>query len=651
MNGSISSGNPGFSGLLRSKPVLLCLLLAGVTLAVYWPVVHGDFLYLDDPDYFMANPHVQGGLTPDNVAWAFTTGHASNWHPLTWLSLMLDAEVFGAGPMGPHLTNLLFHAANTVMLFLLLRCLTAATWRSALVAALFALHPLHVESVAWVAERKDVLSTFFGLLALWAYARYAQKRSRVESRESRVRTVQQAFDPSTLRSRATAEDGRRWILDYGLALAFFALGLLSKPMLVTLPFVMLLLDWWPLGRISECGMRIAESNKPSQLSTLILEKLPFFILSAISCVVTLVMQKKGGTVSTLMMISLSERIANAFISYIRYLGKAFWPVALANPYPHPMHWRLEPVVFAAGWFIALSIAAVWWGRKFPFALVGWLWFVGMLVPVIGLVQVGDQAMADRYTYMPLIGVFIILVWGVGEVCARRRAAGPVAVFFAAIVLIACAWRTRGQLGYWQNTGTLFRHTMAVTDNNYEACNNLGIWLSRHKQIPEAMDCFRESLRIKPDNPDALYNLGNICVKLGRWDEAVDHYRRALQIAPAQVDALNNLGLALTFREQFAEAITNFEAALKLDPDSGSVHNNLGTVLLIEHRFDEAARQYREAVRLAPDDPQFCANLGDALVRLGQVSEAAKYYQEALRLKPGDAKIEAKLQALGRPGSN
>jgi Flp pilus assembly protein TadD len=648
---------PAHQEKISERPLIICLLLAVVTLAVYLPAAHYDFVNYDDPEYFTSNPHVLSGLTPGNVVWAFTTTHASNWHPVTWLSLMLDAQLFGQGPVGPHLTNLLFHAANAALLFLLLRRLAAATWRSALVAALFALHPMHVESVAWVAERKDVLSAFFGLLSLWAYARYAQKQSKVESRGSR------AGDSSD-----SSLGSRLWTPDYGLAVLFFALGLMSKPVLVTLPLVMLLLDWWPLQRWSRVeGRRSSDTNvseNPStfnalpgqsgattgQLSSLVFEKWPFLALSAISCVVTFVVQQKTGAVIALTSYSLSARIENAFVSYARYLGKLFWPASLATPYPHPGHWPLGLVLFAVALFAVLCVAAIWCGRKFPFAPVGWFWFVGMLVPVIGLVQVGDQAMADRYTYLPLIGALLVFVWGVGEACSHWRVPKPTVVFFTAFMLAVCALQTRDQLGYWQNSGTLFRHALAVTENNYVAENDLGTWLANQGQVAEAMDCYRQSLKIKPGNVDALYDLGNAFARLGDWDNAIADYRHALEIAPAQSDVLDNLGLALAAKRQYAEAIADFEAALKLNPDSAGAHNNLATVLFMQHRFDEAAQHYREALRLTPDNPQIYVNLGDTLVRLGRVAEAMKCYQAALQLKPDDPKIEAKLQALGAPAN-
>jgi tetratricopeptide (TPR) repeat protein len=641
-------------GRLRaiSQPVFICLLLAAATLAVFWPVTGCDFVNYDDPDYFFSNVHVRAGLTWNGVAWAFRTVHASNWHPLTWLSLMVDAELFGKGPAGPHFTNLLFHAANTVLLFLLLRKLTAAVWRSAFVAALFALHPLHVESVAWISERKDVLSAFFALLALLAYARFVEE-SKVQSPMSKV--------------------------FYVLALFAFACGLMAKPMLVTLPFVMLLLDWWPLQRISNPEFQMANFRR------LLLEKIPFFVLSAISCVITFIVQKKSGAVATLTGFSMPARIENTFVSYARYLGKALWPDPLAVPYPFPDHWKLSLVIYSVALMAGLSAIAVLFARKFPFAFTGWFWFVGTLVPVVGVVQVGNQSMADRYTYLPLIGVFIFFAWGAGELRTSWRVPRPLVFFLAATILAACAARSRIQTTYWQNSETLFTHALAVTEDNYVACNNLGVWLVDRGQTAEAMDYFQKSLQMNPDDADtmynlgevqsrlgnldaaanyyrralqidpehanALYNLGNTMTRLGRVDEAIADYSRSLQIDPDRADILDNLGFALAAKKQFPEAVANFEAALKLDPDFPDAHNNLATVLFMEHRFDEAAQHYREAIRLTPDNPQIYANLGDTLVRQGNIPEAVQNYQTALRLKPDDAKTRAKLQALGAHISN
>jgi Flp pilus assembly protein TadD len=587
-----------------SSPAMVCLLLAAATLAVYWPVTSYDFVNYDDPEYFTDNKHVLAGLTWGGLKWAFSLGQFRFWHPLTWLSLMLDVTLFGKGASGPHFTNLLLHAANAILLFLLLRRMTGAHWRSAVVAALFAWHPLRVESVAWVCERKDVLSAFFGFLALYFYTRAVQSKSG----------------------------------NYAVSLFFFACGLLSKPTVVTLPFVMLLLDYWPLQRF------ILHDFKTS-LPRLILEKIPAFLLSGIFCAITFLGHAQTGALVATTALPFQDRIGNAFVAYASYLGKTFWPVNLAVPYPLADQRSAAAVFLAVALLVGLCLAVVFLARKHPYLFTGWFWFIGMLIPVIGLVQAGNQSMADRFTYLPGIGLLIVLVWGAGEFVAKRRVPRPVVATFIMGLLLVSVWRTHAQIGYWQNSGTLFTHALAVTENNYVAENNLGTWLSGNGQVTDAMEHFQRSLHLQPDNPDALFNLGNAFAKLGNWDGAISNYRRVLQIEPAKPDILVNLGFALAARNDLPGAVTNFEAALKLDPDSADAHNNLATVLFMERRFDEAAQQYREALRLIPDDPLIYANLGDALVHLGNIPDAVKCYQEALRLKPGDASIEARLQSL------
>jgi tetratricopeptide (TPR) repeat protein len=496
--------------------------------------------------------------------------------------------------------------------------LTAAAWRSAFVAALFALHPLNVESVAWISERKNVLSAFFGLAAILMYARYVEK---FQSFKSKVYC--------------------------GMALLAFAFSLMSKQMLVTLPFVFLLLDYWPLNR---WRMDLFHGGR-AQLPRLVLEKTFFFLLGALACVVSFLAEQKGGSVQSTALFPIGGRIENAFVAYSRYLGKTFWPENLAVFYPYPKHWPLWLVLFAVALFIGLCFIVVRLGRRFPFMPVGWFWFVGTLVPVIGLVQEGQQSLADRHAYIPLIGVFIILAWSAGEVCMNRRVFQPLVIFLAAAILALCAWQTRGQLNFWRNSGTLFRHALAVTENNFVAWTDFGTYLSSQGRVTEAMDCFQKSLEINPGNADTLYNFGNALTRLGKVDEAITNYRRALEIDPNQADTLANLGFALAAKKQFGEAVSCFEKSLQLDPDSADAHNNLATVLFIEHRFAEAAQHFREAIRLAPDNAQIYANLGDALVKQGQLAEAVQNYQTALRLNPGDARTKAKLQALGAPISN
>ena len=595
---------------LLSSPGVICLLLAVAVLAVYLPVRNFGFVDYDDTAYFFENPHVLGGFSTENVKWAFTTGEAANWHPFTWLSLMLDAQLFGSGAFGPHLTNVFLHLVNSILIFVLLRRLTANLWRSAAVAMLFAVHPLHVESVAWVAERKDVLSGFFGLLTLLCYTRYA------------------AGDGSTQR-RGFASPF------YWLSLVLFACGLMSKPMLVTMPFVLLLLDFWPLRRFK---------NEP--LRRLLVEKIPFFFLSIASSVVTFIVQKKGGAVSTLTLLPMSARLENAFVSYARYLGKIFWPVNLATPYPSPHYWTVLIVLLSVALFAAICVAAVVLMKKYPFLFTGWFWFAGMLVPVIGLVQVGGQAMADRYVYLPLMGILVIVVWGAGEICGKYRVPRRSVGIVAAIVCFACAVRARNQVSVWENDGTLFGHALAVTRDNYVASVNLGTWYSKSGDVKGALNCYYNALRMNPNDPSVLYDVGDAFAKLGHFDEAISVYRHALEITPNQADILNNLGFALAQNHQLPEATTCFQEVLKLKPDSAEAHNNLATILFMQGNVEQAAKEYEAAVQLTPNDPQMLANLGDALVRLGRPKDAIQYYMRALQLEPNNARLRSKLQSLG-----
>jgi Tfp pilus assembly protein PilF len=587
---------------LLSHPLAICLLLALAILAIYSPVRNYGFVNYDDPAYFSANLHVLGGLSWANIQWAFTTNEQANWHPLTWLSLMLDAQLFGKGATAPHVVTVLLHLANSILVFFLVRCWTATLWRSAAVAMLFAIHPMHVESVAWVAERKDVLSGLFGLLTLVCYTQYSRS-------------------------------GRALSLSYGLALFFLACGLMSKPMLVTLPFVMLLVDFWPLQRFNTSG-----------LARLLIEKIPLFLLSLLASIVTFIVQQKGGAMSTLTKIPLKLRIENTFISYARYLAKIFFPVNLANPYPPPHYWPALWVLPSVALFVALCLAALSLRKIFPYFFTGWFWFAGMLVPVIGLVQVGAQALADRYVYLPLIGILIVVVWGLGEICVKR----PPRVVFAvvAFLFLACAMRARNQVSVWENDRTLFGHALSVTKNNYVACINLGYWYSNRGNVQYALKLYHGALEMAPDDPTALYDVGNALARYRDWNEAIDDYRRALQIMPDQPDILNNLGFALAQNRQPAEAAACFEAVLKLQPDSYDAHINLATMYFALRRYDAAAKQYEAALQLSPDNSQIMVYLGDVLAHLGKTAMAAGYYQHALRLEPGNPAIRARLQSLG-----
>jgi len=628
---------------------LLALLLALATVALYWPVTHHDFINYDDDLYVTANVHVQNGLTLENLKWAFSNPVGFNWHPVTVLSHMLDCQLFGLQPWGHHLTSLLLHAFNTALVFLLLRALTGAVWRSLLVAALFGAHPLHVESVAWVAERKDVLSAFFGFLSLLFYARYAQAtglRCCAASITGDVaappRSSHQWAPGFDIRSQKPEVGSQRsevnlFSCSYWFALLFLALGLMSKPMLVTWPFVLLLLDYWPLKRISD-------------LKPLLLEKIPFFVLAAVAGIVTYAVQQQAGAVMTVENLPPGARVGNAIISYCRYLGKMFWPTDLAVYYPHPGHWPPVEVLLAGVLLAGLSALLFMQRRHYPFLLVGWLWFVGTLAPVIGLVQVGEQAMADRYTYIPSVGVLMLTIWGAHELTRRWRHQAMVPLLAGVTAVVLCVVLTRQQLGYWQDSETLFRHALAVTQNNQIAHDNLGDALLEKGQTDDAIRQFQEVTRLKPNDADAYNNLGNALGKSGRIGEAISQYHEALRLKPDNASAYYSLGTALDAEGQTDEAIRQYQEAIRFKPDDVPAHNNLGNAFLKQGRTDEAIRQYQETLRLKPDYAQAHNNLGVALVRNGRSDEAISQYQEAIHIQPDYADAHNNLGvALARGG--
>ncbi|HEY2082325.1 MAG TPA: tetratricopeptide repeat protein, partial [Verrucomicrobiae bacterium] len=535
-----------------ARPRTICMLLALLTVLVYSPVRHAAFLVFDDPDY-IGDSHVQAGLTPAGVKWAFTTWHASNWHPLTWLSHMLDASLFGPNPGAQHLVNVLFHTANALLLFLLLFRATRELWPAALVGALFAWHPLHVESVAWVSERKDVLSTFFGLLALMAYLKFS------------------GSDRQSPNSKFQIPNSKSW---YVWTLVFFALSLMAKPMLVTLPFVMLLLDIWPLERwrpfgrtINDSKSRVTQHGTRNTLQPL-LEKTPFLLLTLASCAVTFLAQRSVAVMS-LEQRPLSLRLGNALVAYVEYLAKMIWPVNLAVIYPLPNEIPVWQIAGAAVILIAIS-GLVWVTRRNkPYLLIGWLWYLGTLVPVIGLVQVGGQALADRYTYVPSIGIFIMVAYGAADLVRRFRIPKIAIAAVAAVVLAANLFATERQLGYWQNSEMLFTHTLELTKDNAVAHLNLGVALEQDNRQPEALAEYRKAVEIDPHRVQVHNNLANLLAAMGSRDEALKEYQEAL----------------------------------RLNPNAALAHVNLGTLLVDMGRFDDAMREYSEAGRLAPEDPR------------------------------------------------
>ena len=587
----------------RYQAWLAAALLALVTIAVYWPATRCGFVNYDDDIYVTANVHVQSGLTPGNVKWAFANPVAGNWHPLTILSHMLDCQLFGLKPWGHHLTSVVLHAFNAALVFLLLQRLTGAMWRSLLAAALFGLHPLHVESVAWVAERKDVLSTFFGLLSLLCYAKaVTSDKWQVTRMDSSLSRVMCHLSPY-----------------YWLALLCFALGLMSKPMLVTGPFVLLLLDYWPLHRVLSFKLSVSSPGTTSPsihqsinpLFRLLLEKLPFFALAAAASIVTYLAQKQAGALTTGESIPLGARGENALISYCRYLGKLFWPTNLAVFYPRPGHWQWEQVLLAGGLLVSVTVLLIVKRARYPFLLMGWLWFCVTLVPVIGVVQAGEQAMADRYTYIPSVGVLIMAVWGAYELTKCWRYRTMVLTLGGGAALIFCAGLTRLQLEYWRNSETLYRHAIAVTKNNYIAYNNLGIVLMEQDQIDEAISQYREAIRMNPDFAYAHNNLGRALDKKGQTDEAISQFQEAIRLAPDDIEARNNLGVALNEEGRISEALNQFRENIRLEPNDADAHNDLGVILAGKGQIDEAISEFQKAVYLRPDYAEARDNLARA----------------------------------------
>ena len=567
---------------------------------VFGQTLRHEFVNYDDDHYVYENPRITNGLTLDGIQWAFTHVHAGNWHPLTTISHMLDCQLYGLQPWGHHLTNVLLHAAAAILLFLALRQLTGARWPSAFVAAVFAIHPLRVESVAWISERKDVLSGVFLMLILWAYARYARSNR-----------------PSS---------GR-----YTMVVVLFALGLMCKPTLVTLPFVLLLLDYWPLRRFTIrsltskisrsarnhlAGRRDDNPTHGGQLPAkpvryLLVEKIPFFVLSAASCVATLLAHEQA--VTTIRQLTFGDRVGNAVVSYVTYLGQMIWPAGLAVLYPHPEgNLNIAQAILAFLLLMIISMIFLIWRGKYPFLLTGWLWFLGMLVPMIGIVQVGAQARADRYTYLPQIGLYVLATWGAMELFAGWRRGPEVLIAIALLIVTGLITDSYFQTSSWRNSETLWNQSLANTSNNHIAQNNLG---------------------------DAL-------MKKGRPDEAVVHLRKALEIYADYPEAHNNLGGALASKGNWVDAIASYRAAMRTRPNFPKVHNNLAISLAEVGKTDEAIEQFREALRIDGDYPDAHCNLGILLLRLGRRDEAVAHLSEALRLKPDDAEVKAQLRQLG-----
>jgi protein O-mannosyl-transferase len=575
----------------RFLPLAIGVLLLLAVVLVFGQTIRHEFLNYDDNQYVYKNPHVVHGLTAEGIAWALSANHVSNWHPVTWLSHMLDCQIYGVQPGGHYLSNILLHVVCAAGLFWILWRMTGDLWPSALVAALFAVHPLRTESVAWVAERKDILSGLFFVLTLGAYVAYVGR-------------------PSS------------WIR-YLSVVALFALGLMAKPVLVTVPFVLLLLDYWPLKRIGRSG---------PGLRHLVTEKIPLLLLSAASCIVTPLAQ--GQAVIALDEITITSRLANALVSYVDYAEQLVCPVGLAVFYPHPgatlPWWR---VAAALAILVGVSVAAVVGRRRFPYALVGWFWYLGMLVPMIGVVQVGNQARADRYTYLPQIGLCVAVVWGVAQFTAswpyRRRICG-VAATLVLLGLMACTWQ---QASYWRDSLTLWTRALACTAQNNVAHYNLGVALAARGRTDEAIAEYHKSLAINPDYAQPHCDLGVSLADRGHVDEAIAEYQRALQIFPDYVEAHNNLGNALSSRGRVAEAIDHFRRAVAIEPELADTHYNLGMALAGNGRLDEAISEYGKALQLQPRDADAHYELGVALAGRGRTNEAMAEYRRTLQIQP------------------
>ena len=595
---------------------VVCILLAGIVWISFGQTLGHEFVNYDDGPYVYANPRIINGLSPGNVQWAFIHGHAANWHPLTTISHMLDCQLYGLQPWGHHLTNILLHVAAAILLFFALCELTGgghavvatrrddaersrlqregSLWASAFVAALFAIHPLRVESVAWVAERKDVLSGAFFSLTLLAYVRYA--RSKVFS-FSRYTTM----------------------------LVLFALGLMCKPTLVTMPFVLLLLDYWPLRRTQKSDFR---GQKSETWLELVFEKIPLFVLSAASCVATILAQREA--FAPIRTLPLQERLANAVVAYVEYMGQMIYPAHLAVLYPYPEGGlNVGEAIVALLFLLIVTAICFLWRKTYPFALTGWFWFVGMLVPMIGIVQVGSQPRADRYTYLPEIGLYIVATWGAMRLFDKWRRRREALAIAACLIIGVLTTRSYFQTSYWQNSETLWKHALDVTGTNYIAQNNLGGTFEAKGQFNEAIAHYREAVKIKPDVAQVQSNLGYALLQEGEVDEAIVHLQKTLQINPAYAEAYNHMGSALMKKGQAGEAIGYYQKAIQLNTSYADAHNNLGAAFWQNGQVDEAIAHYKEAVAIKPGSAEMQVNLGSALARKGNWAEAIICYQAAL----------------------
>jgi Tfp pilus assembly protein PilF len=583
------------------RALLIASALAAGIAMLYAPVRTYPFIGFDDEAYVLRNPHVTTGLTPDNVAWAFTATYESTWQPLTWISYMIDTELHGQAAGGFHVTNVCFHAAAAVLLFLALRLLTNQTWPSALAAALFAAHPLHVEPVTWIASRKDVVSTMFWMLTVTAYARYVRKPGAP---------------------------------GYACTLAALAAGLMAKPMLVTMPLVLLLLDVWPLQRFATAGAR-----------RLVLEKVPFIILSLAMCVVAITVQHRGGALSSLEGVPLTLRLANAVLAPARYLGHLAWPRGLAVLYPLPANVPWQQVGLALLFLTTCTTVATAARRRAPWLATGWCWFLVTLVPVLGLVQFGMHSMADRFAYVPAVGIYIAVAWTAAGLAGRVRLAPAAAAALCTALVLILAFRTRQQLHLWRTGEALFRHTLAVTDNNWMIENSLGTELERQGRLGEAETHVVRALQINPRYGRAHYNLGCVLHRQGDIQTAAHHYLASIDLDPAHVPSHFNLAYAFEQLEQPAKAYRAYRTVVELDPSNARAYNNLGSLLKQQGNLEQAADYYRAAVRADPNYHNARFNLGVVLLEQGFQEAALATFETVLKKAPSHQGARAAIGSM------
>ncbi len=644
------------SGITQNKnlqPVWICLALAVITVTAFWQLKDSGFINLDDDVFVYENAYVQSGLNWNSIGQAFSSElvKQSGWCPLTWLSLMLDTQIFGVNASGYHLTNLLFHVLSTILLFLILRRMTRTLWPSAFVAALFAIHPLHVESVAWIAERRDVLSTFFMMLTLGAYSYYVEQRN---------------------------------FKRYAFVLLFFILGLMAKPMLVTLPFVLLLLDYWPLGRLSESkpdkkvqievlkpvsldkpkkkskkkgdAKEIPEVKKPldpeipadfiykwSGIYPLLLEKVPLFVLSILLSALTYSAAQSVGFIHS-ELIPLDARIGNAFISYVAYIGKMIWPANIAIFYPHPEKVILWQVMGALLLLIAVTAAVFWRAKRFPYLATGWFWYAGTLVPVIGIVQLGSQSMADRYTYIPLIGLFIILAWGIPDLLSKVNYRKEFLVAASALCVLCLSVLTWIQVGYWKDSLTLFNHTLKVTDNNWFIYVNRGLAHHSMGNVQQSLEDCSRAIEIKQGFPTA-YNCRGIAYKaLGNYRQAIEDYNRAIEMKPGFADAYNNRGNAYNGLGDYRKAIDDYDRAIQMKPGFAQAYINRGAAYSRLGNFRQAIENFNKAIEIRPDFAAAYMNRGLIYLNQGDKISGCRDARTACEL--GNCKLLEAANAKG-----